>query len=92
MRSGECHPAEPLIGGNEQFNLPELAQFERNSEPHCIKGAEAFRHTELNQESPCALKVAFVDRWGNKEALPRNINPESTLGDLQRLFIDLHSP
>ena len=63
--TGHDATAEPLIGGNEHFNLPELAQFDRNGELHCIKGAEAFRHTELNQESPCAVKVAFVDRWGN---------------------------
>jgi hypothetical protein len=38
------------------------------------------------------VKVAFVDRRDNRDALSYNIGPESTPGNLQRLFMDLTSP
>lgn len=38
-----CHPAEPLVGGDEQINLPKLAQIERDGELQCIEGAKPFR-------------------------------------------------
>ena len=38
------------------------------------------------------MKMAFVDGRGDKKVLPCNIGPESTPGDLQRLFIDLPGP
>ena len=81
-----------MVGGNEHINLPELAQVERDGELQRIEGAKAFRHAVLCQESPCAVKVALVDRRSDKEALACNIGTESASGDLQRLFIDLPGP
>ena len=81
-----------MVSGNEHINVPELAQVERNGELQRVEGAKAFRHAVLNQECPCAVKVAIVDGRGDKEALSCNIDPESTPGDLKRLFIDFPSP
>ncbi len=86
------HPAEPLVGGNEHLNLPELAKIKRDGKLKRIQGAQAFRDTVLNQESPRAVKVALVDWRGDEEVLECDIGAESATGDLQRLLIDLASP
>lgn len=62
------------------MNLPEQAQVKRDGELQRIESAKAFRYAVLDQEFPCAVKLAFVDRRGNKKALLCYISAEPTAG------------
>ena len=70
----------------------QAVEIESNSQLQCVKCPQALNHSVLNQEFPRALKMAFVNRRRNNQALARKIGPEAASGNLQCSLINLPSP
>ena len=85
-------PAESLVGRNNHPNMPEFPQIKSDGQLQRIECSKAFRYSVLNQELPCAVKMAFVNGRSNNETLPCKIGPEAPSSDFQGLLIDLPSP
>ena len=66
-----------MVCRNKHGDMLQAVEIESNSQLQCVKCRQALNHSVLNQEFPRALKMAFVNRRRNNQALARKIGPEA---------------